>query len=284
MRIAYLSDLHIDFGRIRGDDILMMVKDNSEEFDVLVIAGDIANDADISVDFLKLLSKALPTKTIIFVPGNHEYYMFDMAWADDLFSGLNRLGNVMVLGIHSEFELSYRHIMPNGDSYLFVGGTMWTDFSLYGRDERYMEDAVMKMSDFNHIVDYNNVILTPKRTVDFYNRTTEMMRYMVYERKDNSTVIAVTHHTPHRLSIAGKYAMNALNPAFTSGILDKDHPSYQVWTSLVDLWIHGHTHDCFDYTVSHGDSETRVVCNPRGYQFRNGSFENNEFSFKVVEV
>ncbi len=27
------------------------------------------------------------------------------------------------------------------------------------------------------------------------------------------------------------------------------------------LWIHGHTHDSFDY-VHNG---TRVVCNPRGY-------------------
>jgi hypothetical protein len=29
----------------------------------------------------------------------------------------------------------------------------------------------------------------------------------------------------------------------------------------VSLWIHGHTHESFDYVVS----GTRVVCNPRGY-------------------
>jgi len=29
----------------------------------------------------------------------------------------------------------------------------------------------------------------------------------------------------------------------------------------VALWIHGHTHDSFDYLVR----DTRVVCNPRGY-------------------
>jgi hypothetical protein len=29
----------------------------------------------------------------------------------------------------------------------------------------------------------------------------------------------------------------------------------------VSLWIHGHTHESFDYVVN----STRVVCNPRGY-------------------
>ena len=29
----------------------------------------------------------------------------------------------------------------------------------------------------------------------------------------------------------------------------------------VSLWIHGHTHESFDYTVK----GTRIVCNPRGY-------------------
>lgn len=30
---------------------------------------------------------------------------------------------------------------------------------------------------------------------------------------------------------------------------------------LSELWIRGHTHDSFDYSLK----ETRVVCNPRGY-------------------
>jgi calcineurin-like phosphoesterase family protein len=41
----------------------------------------------------------------------------------------------------------------------------------------------------------------------------------------------------------------------------------------VQLWIHGHTHDSFDYQV-HG---TRVVCNPRGY-VRDGVLENENFN------
>jgi hypothetical protein len=38
------------------------------------------------------------------------------------------------------------------------------------------------------------------------------------------------------------------------------------------LWIHGHTHDSFDYDLA----GTRVVCNPRGYA-KDGVNENPSF-------
>ena len=31
------------------------------------------------------------------------------------------------------------------------------------------------------------------------------------------------------------------------------------------LWLHGHLHTPFDYLVSAGDHQIRVVCNPLGY-------------------
>ncbi len=40
----------------------------------------------------------------------------------------------------------------------------------------------------------------------------------------------------------------------------------------MQLWIHGHTHDSFDYLVN----GTRIVCNPRGYA-RDGVNENPRF-------
>lgn len=45
----------------------------------------------------------------------------------------------------------------------------------------------------------------------------------------------------------------------------------------VALWIHGHTHDSFDYTVE----GTRVLCNPRGYA-KNGVNENTSFHAGLV--
>jgi calcineurin-like phosphoesterase family protein len=46
----------------------------------------------------------------------------------------------------------------------------------------------------------------------------------------------------------------------------------------VKLWIHGHTHDDFDYVIN----QTRVVCNPRGYV----KYEDrvNTWALKYYEV
>ena len=57
------------------------------------------------------------------------------------------------------------------------------------------------------------------------------------------------------MSIHPRFAGSPLNLCFVSDLesmLDADR---------VDLWIHGHTHDSFDYVLN----GTRVVCNPRGY-------------------
>ena len=45
--------------------------------------------------------------------------------------------------------------------------------------------------------------------------------------------------------------------------------------SRVTLWVHGHTHDVFDYDVF----GTRVICNPRGYVSYQ---ENIEFNPDLV--
>lgn len=43
------------------------------------------------------------------------------------------------------------------------------------------------------------------------------------------------------------------------------------------LWIHGHTHDSFDYLLN----GTRVVCNPRGY-VKDGVNENPRFDPELM--
>lgn len=68
------------------------------------------------------------------------------------------------------------------------------------------------------------------------------------------TTVVVTHHLPHPRSIHRKYKASSLNPSFASDLSNLMGPS-------VSLWIHGHTHESFDYVVN----STRVVCNPRGY-------------------
>jgi hypothetical protein len=83
--------------------------------------------------------------------------------------------------------------------------------------------------------------------------------------------VVVTHHAPSRQSIHPRFAGSPLNACFVS---DAER---LMGVERVVLWIHGHTHDSFDYTVG----GTRVLCNPRGYA-KNGVNENAAFEAGLV--
>ena len=86
--------------------------------------------------------------------------------------------------------------------------------------------------------------------------------------------MVVTHHAPSPRSIHPRFEGSLLNGCFVS---DLEH---LMGAPRVRLWIHGHTHDSFDYTVR----GTRVLCNPRGYMLQ-GVGENAAFDpALVVEV
>lgn len=87
---------------------------------------------------------------------------------------------------------------------------------------------------------------------------------MLSEHYSGKTVV-VTHQLPSMLSVDDKYKENLLSSCFASNLDDL--------FGNVNIWIHGHTHESFDY-VANG---TRVICNPRGYSRFDGYTENSNF-------
>lgn len=79
---------------------------------------------------------------------------------------------------------------------------------------------------------------------------------------DSMPTVVVTHHLPHPRSIPERFKGDLLNAAYASDLTETIRNGSPV------LWVHGHTHDSFDYRIL----ETRVVCNPRGYGSENESF------------
>ena len=68
--------------------------------------------------------------------------------------------------------------------------------------------------------------------------------------------VVVTHHAPSALSNPPQFAGSPISGAFYSNLdelIEDTKPT---------LWIHGHVHDSCDYVIG----ETRVVCNPFGYE------------------
>jgi predicted phosphodiesterase len=234
MRIRVLSDLHLEF----KDWIPPRV-----DADVVVLAGDV----HVGVKGVEWARRSFPSIPIVYISGNHEFYGEDIHdMTQEMVMEGSRLG-VDVLDGRSTVISGVR----------FLGATLWTDFALGGTDpsaiDRAMADAQYGMYDFQVIRCGDNRKFRPTDARAIHLAQVRWLRSQLTEQFVGTTVV-VTHHLPHPRSIHRKYKASDLNPSFASDLSNLMGPS-------VSLWIHGHTHESFDYVVN----STRVVCNPRGY-------------------
>jgi Icc-related predicted phosphoesterase len=266
MKIQIVSDLHLEFSDIN-------IK-NEVNADVLILSGDImiAQDlhdhaaADFNPyshgafaelgrkqqrvqrfrDFLKRCSFQFPHT--FYVAGNHEFYNGKFfAGIDYLREECAKFSNVYFL------ERDTKVI----DDVVFIGGTLWTD--LNNHDPITMHAIKDMMNDYRIIRNDHRAYakLSPEDTALRHKLTKEYFKLVLSDHKESKCVI-VGHHSPSKLSTHQQYANQYLmNGGYSSDMSQfiLDHPQ-------IKLWTHGHTHHPFDYTIG----ETRIVCNPRGYE------------------
>jgi predicted phosphodiesterase len=157
-----------------------------------------------------------------------------------------------------------------------IAGTVeeWTDFMLFGEGEKRtaaMHEAQRCMRDFSRIrLGEAGALFTPGDSAALFARHAAWLDRKLAESYPGPTVV-ITHHAPSRNSIHPRFAGSLLNACFVSDaerLLD---------ASRARLWVHGHTHDSFDYLVN----GTRVLCNPRGYA-KDGLNENPLFDANLL--
>lgn len=243
MKINILSDLHLGF-----DTMDSPVNDA----DLVVLAGDIARPRQAIAWALRLEKPAL------YVPGNHEFYGGSL---DGTLQELRELSEGTQVQILDRSELVI-------DGVRFLGAMLWTDFGLFpGRESEAKAEARRLVRDFSRIrvrAD-GETIFTPDDAVALFVRDHAWLQERLAAPFDGPTVV-ITHHAPTRQSVHPRFAESLLSACFVS-----DAPELMDG-QRVQLWIHGHTHDSFDYECR----GTRVVCNPRGYA-RAGVTENQVF-------
>lgn len=249
LRVRVLSDLHEEFRDRLGPLVLPRV-----EADVTVFAGDIAN----GVDAIEVMRRAeFDGSDKILVPGNHEYYG---AAVGPVRAAL-REAAARANADPSARSRGAVHLLDDGCIELrgvrFVGGTLWTDYELDGPAgrERALTIAPRYVTDYRLVQAEPGEPFTPAASIALHARTRALIGRVLAEPFDGPTVV-VTHHAPHPGSIAERFAGNPANPAFVSDLSGL--------MGAAALWIHGHTHDAFDYVVN----GTRVVANPAGYRRR----------------
>ncbi len=248
MKLHILSDLHNEFSTFVPPDT---------DADVVILAGDIGVGATGMT-----WAKQYVTKPTIYVAGNHEYYNGNIE------SDLVRFrGAAEELGIHF---LDCTTMVLGGVR--FIGATMWTNFRLETRSDKEvalaMRAAHSAMNDFRKI-ELGTGLLKPIDTVALFEHAVTFISNELAKPFEGKTVV-VTHHSPSSRSVHARYKRDPINGAFSS-----DVEYLMEAPNAPTLWIHGHTHDSFDYVVG---GCTRVVANPRGYTSRySADDQENEF-------
>ncbi|MGN8087596.1 metallophosphoesterase [Ralstonia sp. 22086] len=250
MNLLVLSDLHLEFSPLDID---------TTEVDVIVLAGDI-HLGKRGMPWIEAQSRGLP---VIYVPGNHEFYKGEHSRVlRDLRAACAATPNVHLLDMDK---------IMIGDVE-FLGATLWTDFALYGGTEENVRTAEgyagRGMTDFTGAIRFESHgvfrKLQPRDTTRMHHVARDWLRTELMSPSQCRRVV-VTHHAPSAKSVSSRYQDDPLTSAYASRMDNV--------VQLADLWIHGHMHDSFDYSVG----ACRVVCNPRGYTPKGRSVENTSF-------
>jgi predicted phosphodiesterase len=226
-----MSDIHLEFWAFEPPPT---------DADVVVLAGDV----DLGIRGITWAIERFYGKNVIYVPGNHEHYKQHLQQNLEKMREAAKQTNV--------------HFLENDavtiKDVTFLGCTLWTDFDAFGDPTSARQRARDAMTDYRVIRTANYRALRPDDTEQMHVRSVAWLANEFEKRRDEKIVV-VTHHTPSLASIPDRFRHDQLSASFSSD-LDR-----LVEASNALIWIHGHTHDSFDYRIG----QTRVLANPRGY-------------------
>jgi predicted phosphodiesterase len=252
----------VEFGELANDWNLKLP--NPDYYDIVILAGDI----HVGVKALYWAATTF-SKPVLFVPGNHEWYG-------------NRLERIAVEMRACAQELGI-HLLDNNVIELggvrWIGSTLWTDFELLGSGMADIGKALHAAK--NGIADFGGTIIygttgwfRPEQSVTLHRVCRQFIADELAKPFPGGPTCVITHHLPSKHSVSPRFANDVLSAAFASNVDDL--------VEQANLWIHGHTHDPFDYQLG----KCRVVCNPRGYPDRlRDRYENRGFdAAKIIEI
>lgn len=269
-----LSDLHIDS---YGKRQLPLGEIPMTDADVILVAGDTAN-GDAGMRWLQEQSQRLG-KPIVTIAGNHEYFYQDVLSFDTV---LQRYDDFTATDSPSGLSCAYQGVKflqcgwVDFGEVRILGCTFWTDYQ-YQRTDETMSSALKFMRDYQCIyssdsensqeakaitqaddrIDSQLGLFTPEISIKLHHQHRAWLKQALEQaHKDGKTAIVMTHHSVSPLSISDKYRHLPSNAAFVS---DMSAWMHKPWSPK--LWVHGHTHEAFDYQLG----KTRVVVNPRAY-------------------
>jgi Icc-related predicted phosphoesterase len=224
MRVAVHSDLHFETHDDGGRTLVNEIPDA----DVLIVAGDLADCNSYSVAFDLLCTKFA---AVLYTIGNHDLWGASFA--------KTRKALAIEVGRHPNLHVLDNSVIEIG-GVRFVGATMFFPYDPLNSAFQGLLD------DFIHIENYQE---------DVYAENAKAMKFLNDIMFPGDVVI--THHLPCLQSVHERYRDSVLNRFFLNNM------ELLIRAMAPAVWIHGHTHDSFDYLCD----QTRIVCNPFGFPY-----------------
>lgn len=281
MKIRIVSDLHIDINETQEFGFL----DKPFMSELLLIAGDTAGSWHKEYEFLSKLNNAIA------VGGNHLGYdylsqqqlnnvlMYNNPkdeTKEDCIKNLQTLENITYL------ENQYVDI---GD-YIVYGGTMYTDFLLYGKKHRSActWTAERWLNDFRYVHRQCKGI-RPVNSKDYMFWHKKFMKNLQHTiDTTDKDIIVLSHFAPSIKSIESKY-LNRPNRLSSPGselnaVYACDKEQFIKDNPRIKLWVHGHVHSQHDYMIE----QCRVVCCPYGYYHYEQEIPPCDYEGMLIEL
>ena len=245
MKLQILSDLHIDSYARQSCPLGHIPKTDA---DVVLVAGDTAN-SDSGMPWLQQQAARLQVP-LLTIAGNHEYFGEDVLHFDYKLATWDNYDASTYTGLRV-LQCQYFDI----GEVRILGCTLWTDYQ-YQADEDTIEIAKRFMRDYKQIY-AGDGLFSPEISIKIHAQQRQWLKQALITAKTlGKRTVVMSHHSISPLSVSKKYAELPSNAAFVSDL--------SAWMSAPwapTLWVHGHTHEAFDYRIN----KTRVIVNPRAY-------------------
>ena len=252
MIFQYASDLHVEFPKNKKTFERRSLVPIGE---VLILAGDIMPfiEMDNHKDFFNYLSDHF--KTTYWIPGNHEYYGFDVA---------TKHGQLQEAIRPNLFLINNDTVIIDDKQLIF--STMWTHIGPVNAWA-----IQRRMNDFFQIK-FQGKKLT---AADYNFLHAEAMAFLgpAIAAKNDFKKIVVTHHVPTLLNYPNKYKNDVIQEGFAVELFDLIAPAN------ISQWIYGHHHY---NTLPFQIGGTQLLTNQLGYvQYNEHKWFKKEAIFEV---
>ena len=249
MKIQYCSDLHLEFpenNKYMNKHLLEVAGE------VLILAGDILpfglhKKQTGFIDFV-----ADHFEMVYWIPGNHEYYGYDLA----------TVANPLLEKIRSNVWLVNNQVIMYKDVN-FICSTLWSRIEVV-----HALEIQRSISDFFSI-QWEGKKLTTEQFNELHNQSVSFLE-KAFKEKNTDKTVAVTHHVPTLDQYPKKYRNSPLSGAFVTELYDLIHDSG------ANYWIYGHHH----YNIPEFKiGATAMLTNQLGYVHHG---EHYKFNKKAV--